>query len=288
MLRFLNRPYPTVTDWQKRLRTAFLIGLFVFLFLHLFQPFGLSGYTKPDRILIHAGYALVTFICCMITMLLMPPFFRDWFREENWKTWKEIIIILITVILTGIGNYLYSYAVGFTQLTWQGFVFFFMSTATVAILPVGLFVMLKENQLLRQNLQSARELNQTIRSHEAGEPIRPDNPILLSSENGKEMVQAKAAQILFLAAAENYVEVFWIPDGEVQKTLLRSTLARMEEQLNSHPDFFRCHRANIINLKNVQSVEGNAQGYRVSFPGVDRQVPVSRGQIAGFRDRMKG
>jgi hypothetical protein len=285
MLRFLNRPYPTITDWRKRLWTAFFIGLFIFLFLYLFQPFGLSAYTGPNKTVIIAGYGLVSFVCCVIIMHLIPPFFPTWFREENWKTWKEIIIILVTVVLIGTGNHLYSYLVGFTPLTLSGFLFFQGITATVALLPVSLFVMLKENQLLRQNLNSAREVNQVIQSHETAQPIA-DNPIILSSENGKELVQAKASQILFLAAAENYVEVFWNAGGEVQKTLLRSTLARIEEQLKSHPDFFRCHRAYIINLKNVQSVEGNAQGYRVSFPGIERQVPVSRGQIAAFRDRM--
>src|SRR4051812_16211519 len=132
MLRILNRPYPTINDWRKRLRTAFFIGLFIFLFLYLFQPFGLSSYTGADKPLILAGYGLVSFVCCVITMLLIPLFFPRWFREENWKTWKEIVIILVTVILIGAANHLYSYAVGFTPLTLKGFLFFQFSTATVA------------------------------------------------------------------------------------------------------------------------------------------------------------
>lgn len=194
----------------------------------------------------------------------------------------------LTILLIGTLNLLYSSALGFVELNFTGFLYFQLITLAVGLLPAALFIMLKENQLLRQNLHDALEMNRVIESHRQDQPTAVTEPIIFSAENGKEQVRLRPEQVLFLSAAENYVEIYWTDNGRQEKTILRSTLARMEDLLRGRSDFFRCHRTYIVNLRNIQSVEGNAQGYRVRFPSVEKPVPVSRGLLAEFRARMSG
>jgi DNA-binding LytR/AlgR family response regulator len=48
------------------------------------------------------------------------------------------------------------------------------------------------------------------------------------------------------------------------------------EQKVPDPKLFRCHRSFIVNLAQVKSVSGNAQGYRLHFSDPSITIPVSR------------
>jgi DNA-binding LytR/AlgR family response regulator len=50
----------------------------------------------------------------------------------------------------------------------------------------------------------------------------------------------------------------------------------VEEALAPYPQFFRCHRAYIVNLAAVEHVSGNAQGYKLHLKDVAELIPVSR------------
>ncbi len=41
--KLLNQPYPFTTSEKKKVIQAFLFGLFVFIFLAIFQPFDAQG-----------------------------------------------------------------------------------------------------------------------------------------------------------------------------------------------------------------------------------------------------
>ncbi len=69
-------------------------------------------------------------------------------------------------------------------------------------------------------------------------------------------------------------------------SLVRSTLKRAEEILITHPNFFKCHRAFIVNLDKVVHVEGNAQGYKIKLDGYDELIPVSRNLNGEFSDKL--
>ena len=65
-------------------------------------------------------------------------------------------------------------------------------------------------------------------------------------------------------------------DGKLRKHLLRSSLSRLEEQISQAGTIRRCHRSYIVNLAQVSSISGNAQGYHLHFRDCDEEVPVGR------------
>jgi DNA-binding LytR/AlgR family response regulator len=58
--------------------------------------------------------------------------------------------------------------------------------------------------------------------------------------------------------------------------MFRSTLKKMEGQLQAYPFFYRCHRAYIVNMNKVVHISGNAQGFKLHLAGLDDTIPVSR------------
>jgi len=67
-------------------------------------------------------------------------------------------------------------------------------------------------------------------------------------------VTLNAGELLFIESADNYATLVSIVNGKKKKELIRSSLKRIEGQLN-HPDLMRCHRAYIINLGKIKTVE---------------------------------
>jgi DNA-binding LytR/AlgR family response regulator len=95
------------------------------------------------------------------------------------------------------------------------------------------------------------------------------------AENGKDKLVLPANDLLFIVASDNYCTVFHLAGDRVAKTLLCSPLGRLESQINL-PRVIRCHRSYMVNLDRVQSVTGNAQGYKLFFAAAGMAVPVAR------------
>jgi DNA-binding LytR/AlgR family response regulator len=79
---------------------------------------------------------------------------------------------------------------------------------------------------------------------------------------------------------DNYSAVYFIKEGKADKVLLRGSLKFMESQLTSCPNIIRCHRTYIVNLSNVTSASGNAQGYKLSVANSTEIITVSRSYLS--------
>lgn len=139
-------------------------------------------------------------------------------------------------------------------------------------------------------------LNQQLDRH----PVDPDtqpNPmpdatlpqpvVQLVSESGRERLSLSPGQLRYVESVDNYVAVHWLNGDVAQKTVLRSTLKDVATALGQHPQFFRCHRAFLVNLSAVVHADGNARGYQLTLKGVNQTVPVSRSFLSAFNGRLK-
>ncbi|WP_089734667.1 LytTR family transcriptional regulator DNA-binding domain-containing protein [Chryseobacterium jejuense] len=64
-----------------------------------------------------------------------------------------------------------------------------------------------------------------------------------------------------------------------KKIWLRISLSNILAQVQT-PTIKRCHRSYIINLGKVKNIKGNAQGYKLTLPEIDFDIPVSRSFIS--------
>ena len=64
------------------------------------------------------------------------------------------------------------------------------------------------------------------------------------------------------------------------------TIKQIEEQLKNYGFFVRCHRAYIINMNHIDSIEGNAKGYKLQLLNVSKEIPVSRTYIQVLKERI--
>lgn len=74
-------------------------------------------------------------------------------------------------------------------------------------------------------------------------------------------------------------------EGKKDK-MIRTTIKEAEELLQPYSFLMRCHRAFIVNTRQVTNVKGNALGYKLKVHYFEDEIPVSRNYTKVFREQM--
>lgn len=271
-MSFLNRPYPLETNYKKQLIQAFLFGLFVFLFLYGFKPFGL-GELQNGLLKASIGFGAVTIVFQGILPFLFRLVFPNFFNEEHWTLGKNLLLTIAIVLAVVVGNFYWAYFNGFTSFSFKGLLTFLGYTFAVGVFPLSFLMLFEQNRLTKKYLNESASIN----AHLTQEPIQfIEETLVLKSEDGSEAASLKLDEFFYCKSADNYIELFYKSEGEIKKELFRNSLKDLEFQLAEFNDLKRVHRSYIVNLKKVKSVDGNARGLKLKLGESLPEIPISR------------
>lgn len=281
-LSWLFQPYPFEVRWSNGLKTGFWAGLFVTFFLFFFKPFGTTIDSGEEwRYLAYcAAFGLVTFLVTLLMQLIFR-LFPGVFHEEGWTAWKEVLLNILFIALIGVANMLLAHMLYHAPITVASFFKWQFFTLAIGIFPTffGAFITLAKLQ--KKYADGAAQIHPHPGTHTMHKPV------ILHGENQNERLSLDAANIVFLEAQDNYVQVYYVDNGVLEKRMLRTTLRKMEDTLADFPSFSRCHRTYVVNFDRVYKVSGNAQGYRLHFTGITETVPVSRSLNEEIKRRLE-
>ncbi|MEM6725384.1 MAG: LytTR family DNA-binding domain-containing protein [Bacteroidota bacterium] len=280
LIEQLKAPFPEPEGPQATLRIAVLSGLFVALFLILFQPFGLATSSFPNKYLILAGFGAITFVALLFNEWVLRPLLPlsgPQLIFGRWLIWTSWLILSIAI-----GNFLYvSVIFNFQGATLEVFLRFCFYTLTIGIFPCFVTGWINKNREARHHLAEAENLQQQIK--ETQPAIRT---IRIQAQESKSLFEVPLNELLFLESQDNYVLVHYLVDGQPQKEMIRSTL-RFQEISLKEAVLIRCHRSFMVNLSQIGHVTGNAQGLKLHLRTHPVQIPVSRKYIAAVRKAME-
>lgn len=281
--QWLIQPYPFEKGWNRAFRTGLWAGAFVALFLYFFRPFGMQINRGEEwaYLKICSFFGLVT-LAVMLIVSSLSVILPKIFDEEKWLVWKEILFNIFFVGCVGAGNLLLARFLWHVPLNAGTFATWQVLTFAVGIFPIMFGAYMGQMKMNRRYVAEAAQMSLQVHPH----AITMHSQVTLTGDNQNETLQLDTSSILFLSAADNYVQVFYTEDGRLKKRILRATMKKMEEALAGYPQFFRCHRTYIANLDKLENVSGNAQGYRLHLAGADETIPVSRNLNETLRTRL--
>ncbi len=275
IINWLNKPYPFVTDLKNKLLISFSFGLFIYLFLVVFQPFGI------DKIIANKAYyllgfgAITTFV--MLFSYIVPPLlFYKFFDLEKWIIGKEIFFVLLVITLISLLNYFYNFYVGYGFAQQHTLLYFVFFTVSVGFFPVLILVFVTEMFLNTRHQKVASEMSSKIQT--VKESIQTDlsPPIEILAESKKDNFNILENDLIFIKSEDNYCNVYYRANNETKTKLLRITLKNIEKQLVAFPNFIRSHRSFVVNKKQISKISGNARAYYIHFDNCKEIVPISR------------
>lgn len=272
MFRLLSEPYPCVESSRVQWIRAIWIGLFIAFFLLTFQPFGIDSWDTPNKFLKISGFGVISFLLTGLSFTAWAWFFPNLFSEKNWTVGRQITLILLNILLIAIANRLYLAWLIYEKVSLHSWFYMISVTFLVGIFPTAGSVIASYIVRLRQYTRLAAELppHQTTLASNVTSP-----PLSLTADNEKESITLPPTDLFFIESSDNYCTVVYRHKGQTDKVLLRSSLSRLEKQIQ-RPAIVRCHRSYVVNLDQVERVTGNAQGYKLHLAGGLFTVPVAR------------
>ncbi len=264
---FVNRAY----KWTISLS----LGLFLYLFMAVFLPFGISNYNPNHQYTLEFLLTLTYFMLGTSGMALLNEFFVKPFIVKTVRVQSILLWSAWLIIALGLTNFLIYNIIG----EWHDWRFasgidFTLNNAAVFLFPIiGTFAFFRYKALKFQYEQVLTNRDQSI-----------DRKTLLQFEGQgtNEKISINLEDFLYAKAQDNYVELFYVANQSIQKELLRTTMNQVLEGLNSKW-ITRCHRSYMINLYNVRSIKGGNQ-IKLHLNHISQPIPVSN----SFRESIMG
>lgn len=282
--KYLSQPAPV--NEKPWLSVLLCVSIVIFI-LAIFEPFNFR-LNSLGQVWVLAGFALLTMLVTSIAFVLLPKIFKRFYNPDKWTTGKSLLNNVFFLIIMGIGVVCYDYFIVMKQLPEyfpMGFLVDLFAALTIGIIPLSIITIITQNNALKRNLNSSKEINQILSERIKVSPIKED--LITLNKSTKESISIRPEDILYMESEGNYVNVHYRQDEKVTYKQIRSTIKQMEETLQNHPMFIRCHRAFIVNINYISNAEGNAQGYQLTLSNVPLEIPVSRTYLKNIKDALQ-
>ncbi|WP_103867577.1 LytTR family DNA-binding domain-containing protein [Aquimarina sp. I32.4] len=208
-----------------------LIGVFIciwgFIFAFFIRPFDDGTLNFKAWILISIGFNVIAFIAYALTSLVQKFAYQ---KIEKWNITLEVTSIVFYQILYTIGTFIYyksPFILSGGYTFWEFFTNIIFKTALIVI-PIVILARRYSIKLI---------------------PIQEDI-LSIKGDNKLDILKIKKSELISISNAQNYVEIFFVNNSELNSKLIRSSLTKMQEDL----DFLvQIHRSHLINPSHFKS-----------------------------------
>lgn len=272
----MNKPYPLNDDLKHNAKIVLFLSIGVFAFLSLFQPIGISAFSRKEIMYLVFGIAASLFFILTLNLIVLPSIFPCFFNTSRWNIKREIgwdLWMLLSI--SSCALLVYSKIVGPVGIAFTDV----LKIILIGSVPVALLIIINHNCMLRSNLKSAQLLNQKLTEK------KEQNLKLIhfESEYKSDEITLNPESISVIKSADNYVEIYYEREGMLRRHTIRSTLNNAEAATQNCAFLFRCHRSFIVNIRRITEVQGNSQGYTLYIENMDFPVQVSHMYITEFK-----
>jgi hypothetical protein len=275
MQKWLNKAYPYRRNSGNAHWFYLGIGVFVALFLMVFQAFQINIWETEYKMFKLAGFGFIAFIVPYGLSFLPGWIFNERKLEYHYKVKHEVTWSAIILGAVALANLLYATEViGIFRLNLYNYFVFLGMVFAIGIFPILAGIWRNHSKYSKLNIAEAYLINQFIKPNQE-KAVETSLQIQFTAENEKDHFQLEASKLLYIESMDNYCRFVYQAEEQIKKQILRGSLKRFESQNVFYP-LIRCHRSFIVNLLNVEKMSGNAQGYTLHLKTKQLEVPVSR------------
>ncbi len=273
-------PEPTTFDFYLSRRyqgvVSVVLGVFIFLFLMVFLPFGVDNYNPRHQYTLAfvSEMSLFMFLTTGLAWALEGCVKPRVLKRARWQEVAAWSALLIWVL--GLGDFLlYNWLGDWHDFYLGSALSFIGNCATILIFPlVGTFFFFHYQALNRRYRQMHLQWG-----------AAPDRLIHFEGQGSSDRLSLAASDFRYAQAQDNYVALYYLRGGTLKKELLRTTLAEVLEQ-DSGGDLLRCHRSYVVNLRQVRSFTGG-NPLELYLDGVESPIRVSRSHREAVLKRLQ-
>jgi len=238
------------------------------------QPTAITDFTTQQTALSPLGQIAITFTSGFVTLLLsrivlclvirhnkdlQPAALMIWIISE--LVLCISVMSLVLWALSGAGKVQLAPLVGSIVLGYIG------------VLSVPCVV----TYLIYRLHESDNEIRRLRRENRTGTAAQPpqDTTVNFYGKGGKLAFSTKLDKLLYVEAADNYVNIHYVNSGKEDTFILLNTLKNIEKHF-SLSSLIRCHRCYIVNAENVKLMRKESSGLVLELNYCQKVIPVSK------------
>ena len=223
--------------FMPQLIHMFVLPLFFFAFVLLYHPFDLQNILDPEWFGVHVTVLSCIIFVCTVITRLLYYFLPLRLNYSLYSLWCFGEVFFISVFCT------------------------FESLLFTLVFP---YVILALSMRIHDLV--------TLRS----EPENTSRMRFYDSSHNLKFV-ATADTILYIAAEENYINIYYIDNGRVKCYVLRSSMRSVDELCLSN-GLVRCHRSFYVNPSHIRVLRKEKEGVVLAELDMNdvRDIPVSK------------
>lgn len=276
--------YPNRYRQGNLLTTASVIFGLIFAFLILLKPFEVN--TSQQRI----SYTFICLVHALIPAFILLLYFsafnylkKNNAKETRWSLFREYVNLAAIFLSTGLCSFLVRDLIYFSKDNWS-LHYLLEEVRNCLVAGVILYFFLRLSVFYFQSKKDSSLIFKFSLPEQEPDKKVTDMLFHISTQVRQDDFSLISDHLIFVRAEGNYIEITTLGQSGPVTELKRISLTQFELQIAGNPYMFRCHRAYLVNLKQVKSMSGNSQGYQLSFNHITAQVPVSRSQLVAFKD----
>lgn len=281
---FLNIEYTKYDSENKAWKNSLFSAIVLLLVFLLFQPFGFRDKDLALKAVLFPGYALFAFMYSYFNFRIVRHILK---KKKKWTLKNELIYFLISMLVLSFAVHLFSCWVSSDlpiSFKWYFKLLYHVSCLFLLISIIEFFY--HNNRAAGINTRKLTTQYKKVKYKLEVTKKQDQELILISLE--KEQMEINRNKIVYIQSMGNYLE-FYLRESnrEIIKITKRGRLHLVEKDLAPFSEFFKCHRAFIINLKQAIQLKGNIKNARVVFEGNPREIPVSRSLFKTLKEQLE-
>lgn len=282
------------------------------LVLALIQPFGLDRMEEQRLIyifLLGVACYLSGFVSFWIADFTASKFLKNIVGEKKHFVLITLNFLFTIPLLSLLNVYLDSVFNDFT-LTLQAYLRMLMFVALLALflffwaclrfknnkLSRELDEMRAINALLEQRQDELAQLAENNSSDSAAGKARDSGLVsssagstlcVLKGQNSGPAFEVPGSSIVYVESIANYADICYMEDDKMLHKTLRITLKSVKDSIGESNSLVQCHRAFIVNLNFVLSMEKLPNGTQLRIFGSEKRIPVSRSNSSAIKEALQ-
>lgn len=248
----LNFQYPVLANFKKQLLIAFVIGLWLFLFLFFAEPFKIDRFSFSKKLIVLPIYGLIQTLIISLGLV-----YQHWVlsREKKWKLSNELVYLVIVILLAWMINY--SYYIFFVTSGENTYSFinharYHFFPALLIVLPVIILSRFLAGYFTRSK-----------------EPV--DESIVFTGTGSQDFLRIDKNKLVYVAAEGNYIKVYFVSERGLENQLIRSKMS----SLSSLQFLWQVHRSFYVNPFHIRKYYFANKNLIIVLTS-NAEIPVSR------------
>ncbi|MFT7035563.1 MAG: hypothetical protein ACJA2S_004087 [Cyclobacteriaceae bacterium] len=264
---WLSKPF-TLIDRKRDAFTLILVtGVYGFLFMNVYNPFNMTALFKGGDW--ENGIIFLKFSLLAVTILFLMEFIvRPAIGLDRLVRGTFILFVLLELLIySGVMYSAYELITNVSVNGFGDFIDIFRYSISVMAIPyMGMLFYFHHHQILSSITSMA------------------DHLIQIKDENNKLHLAINQDRLLTLVAADNYVTVYYEKEGNISKELVRTSLKKLETDLENTA-IIRCSRSAMVNIKNIVSSKTESRQLILDIKNMPNEpMKVSRNYKARVLD----